>query len=183
MAKVNANGGAIALGHPLGATGARLMTTLLNDLERTGGRYGLQTMCEGGGQANVTIIERLYKPHLACAFPPGRFARQNGGSGQEPVEGDGGRGGDVERVDAVGHRDAHAVVGAASVAAVSPGPSAPTTHRRPRSRTDRAGRGRPAGVRATAASCGDRRADGQGVGRPANGTRSTWPIDTRTLRR
>ncbi|APA98083.1 acetyl-CoA C-acetyltransferase [Nocardia seriolae] len=58
-AKVNANGGAIALGHPLGATGARLMTTLLHELERTGGRYGLQTMCEGGGQANVTIIERL----------------------------------------------------------------------------------------------------------------------------
>jgi acetyl-CoA C-acetyltransferase len=57
--KVNVNGGAIALGHPLGATGARLMTTLLNELERTGGRYGLQTMCEGGGQANVTIIERL----------------------------------------------------------------------------------------------------------------------------
>jgi len=58
-AKVNVNGGAIALGHPLGATGAKLMTTLLHELERTGGRYGLQTMCEGGGQANVTIIERL----------------------------------------------------------------------------------------------------------------------------
>jgi acetyl-CoA C-acetyltransferase len=58
-AKVNPNGGAIALGHPLGATGVRLMTTLLAELERTGGRYGLQTMCEGGGQANVTIIERL----------------------------------------------------------------------------------------------------------------------------
>ena len=57
--RVNVHGGAIALGHPLGATGARLMTTLLNALERTGGRYGLQTMCEGGGQANVTIIERL----------------------------------------------------------------------------------------------------------------------------
>ena len=57
--KVNVNGGAIALGHPLGASGAKLMTTLLNELERTGGRYGLQTMCEGGGQANVTIIERL----------------------------------------------------------------------------------------------------------------------------
>ncbi len=57
--RVNVNGGAIALGHPLGATGARLMTTLLGELERTGGRYGLQTMCEGGGQANVTIIERL----------------------------------------------------------------------------------------------------------------------------
>ena len=57
--KVNVNGGAISLGHPLGATGARLMTTLLSELERTGGRYGLQTMCEGGGQANVTIIERL----------------------------------------------------------------------------------------------------------------------------
>jgi len=59
LAKVNVNGGAIALGHPLGATGARLMTTLLHELERTGGRYGLQTMCEGGGQANVTIIERI----------------------------------------------------------------------------------------------------------------------------
>ena len=59
MAKVNVNGGAISLGHPLGATGVRLMTTMLNELERTGGRYGLQTMCEGGGQANVTIIERL----------------------------------------------------------------------------------------------------------------------------
>ena len=59
LSKVNVNGGAIALGHPLGATGVRLMTTLLNELERTGSRYGLQTMCEGGGQANVTIIERL----------------------------------------------------------------------------------------------------------------------------
>ncbi|MEX2294377.1 MAG: acetyl-CoA C-acetyltransferase [Acidimicrobiales bacterium] len=59
LAKVNVNGGAIALGHPLGATGGRLMTTLLHELERTGGRYGLQTMCEGGGQANVTIVERL----------------------------------------------------------------------------------------------------------------------------
>jgi acetyl-CoA C-acetyltransferase len=58
-ARVNVNGGGIALGHPIGATGTRLMTTLLNELERTGGRYGLQTMCEGGGQANVTIIERL----------------------------------------------------------------------------------------------------------------------------
>ncbi len=58
-ARVNVNGGAIALGHPLGATGAKLMTTLLHELERTGGRYGLQTMCEGGGQANVTIIERI----------------------------------------------------------------------------------------------------------------------------
>jgi acetyl-CoA acyltransferase len=58
-AKVNPNGGAIALGHPIGCTGARLMTTMLHELERTGGRFGLQTMCEGGGQANVTIIERL----------------------------------------------------------------------------------------------------------------------------
>ncbi len=57
--KVNVNGGAIALGHPLGASGARLMTTLLNELERSGGRYGLQTMCEGGGLANGTIIESL----------------------------------------------------------------------------------------------------------------------------
>lgn len=58
-ARTNPNGGAIALGHPIGATGARLMVSLLHELERTGGRYGLQTMCEGGGQANVTIIERL----------------------------------------------------------------------------------------------------------------------------
>ncbi|MFC5178672.1 acetyl-CoA C-acetyltransferase [Nocardioides taihuensis] len=57
--KVNVNGGGIALGHPIGATGTRIMATLLAELERTGGRYGLQTMCEGGGQANVTIIERL----------------------------------------------------------------------------------------------------------------------------
>ena len=57
--RVNVNGGAIALGHPIGATGARLMTTMLNELERRDGRYALQTMCEGGGQANVTIIERL----------------------------------------------------------------------------------------------------------------------------
>ncbi|MGZ4675975.1 MAG: thiolase family protein [Acidimicrobiia bacterium] len=59
MSKVNVNGGAIALGHPLGCSGSRLMTTLLNELERTGGRFGLQTMCEGGGMANATIIERL----------------------------------------------------------------------------------------------------------------------------
>jgi acetyl-CoA acetyltransferase len=59
MDKVNVNGGAIALGHPLGCSGARLMTTLLNELERTGGRYGLQTMCEGGGMANATLIERM----------------------------------------------------------------------------------------------------------------------------
>ncbi|MGI9610850.1 MAG: steroid 3-ketoacyl-CoA thiolase, partial [Acidimicrobiia bacterium] len=57
--KVNVNGGAIALGHPLGASGAKLMATLVNELERTGGRYGLQTMCEGGGMANATIIERI----------------------------------------------------------------------------------------------------------------------------
>ena len=56
---VNPNGGAIAVGHPLGATGAKLLTTMLHELERTGGRYGLQTMCEGGGLANATIIERL----------------------------------------------------------------------------------------------------------------------------
>ena len=59
MAKVNVNGGAIAIGHPTGASGARLLATLLNEMERTGARYGLQTMCEGGGQANATIIERL----------------------------------------------------------------------------------------------------------------------------
>jgi acetyl-CoA C-acetyltransferase len=59
LGKVNVNGGALALGHPIGATGTKLFTTLLHELERTGGRFGLQTMCEGGGQANVTIIERL----------------------------------------------------------------------------------------------------------------------------
>ena len=59
MGRVNVNGGAIALGHPLGCSGAKLMNTLLNELERTGGRYGLQTMCEGGGMANATVIERL----------------------------------------------------------------------------------------------------------------------------
>ena len=57
--KVNVNGGAMALGHPLGASGAKLLTTLVNELERSGGRYGLQTMCEGGGMANATIIERI----------------------------------------------------------------------------------------------------------------------------
>ena len=60
MSKVNVNGGAIALGHPIGATGARLMTSLLHELERRDARWGLQTMCEGGGQANVTIIENLH---------------------------------------------------------------------------------------------------------------------------
>jgi acetyl-CoA acyltransferase len=59
MEKVNVNGGAIAIGHPTGGSGARLLATLLNEMERTGARYGLQTMCEGGGQANATIIERL----------------------------------------------------------------------------------------------------------------------------
>ena len=59
MERVNPNGGAIAIGHPTGCSGARLMATLLNEMERTGARYGLQTMCEGGGQANATIIERL----------------------------------------------------------------------------------------------------------------------------
>ena len=59
LAKVNVNGGAVALGHPLGASGARLMTTLVHELQRSGGRYGLQTMCEGGGMANATVIERL----------------------------------------------------------------------------------------------------------------------------
>jgi acetyl-CoA acetyltransferase len=58
-AKLNPRGGAIALGHPLGASGIRLMTTMLNGLEQSGGRYGLQTMCEGGGMANATIIERI----------------------------------------------------------------------------------------------------------------------------
>jgi acetyl-CoA acetyltransferase len=58
MERVNPNGGAIALGHPIGATGGRLMATLLAEMERRGARYGLQTMCEGGGQANVTILER-----------------------------------------------------------------------------------------------------------------------------
>jgi acetyl-CoA acyltransferase len=59
LAKTNVNGGAIAIGHPLGASGARIMTTLVNALEQRGGRYGLQTMCEAGGMANATIIERL----------------------------------------------------------------------------------------------------------------------------
>jgi len=59
LGRVNVCGGAIALGHPLGATGARLLTTLVHALQRTGGRYGLLTMCEGGGQANVTIVERV----------------------------------------------------------------------------------------------------------------------------
>jgi acetyl-CoA acetyltransferase len=57
--RTNVNGGAIALGHPLGASGARLMTTLLHEMERTGTRYGLQTMCEGGGMANATILELI----------------------------------------------------------------------------------------------------------------------------
>ncbi|RPG39022.1 MAG: acetyl-CoA C-acyltransferase [Gammaproteobacteria bacterium TMED236] len=59
MARLNVNGGAMALGHPLGATGAKLMTTMLHELERTNGRYGLQAICEGGGTANATIIERI----------------------------------------------------------------------------------------------------------------------------
>ena len=59
LSKVNPNGGAIALGHPLGSTGTKLMATLLNELERTKGRYGLQVICEGGGMANATIIERI----------------------------------------------------------------------------------------------------------------------------
>jgi acetyl-CoA acyltransferase len=59
LEKVNVNGGAVALGHPLGASGARLMTTLVHELQRSGGRYGLQTMCEGGGMANATLIERV----------------------------------------------------------------------------------------------------------------------------
>jgi acetyl-CoA acetyltransferase len=59
LSKVNVNGGAVAIGHPLGASGARLTTFLLNELERTGGRYGLQTICEGGGMANGMVIERL----------------------------------------------------------------------------------------------------------------------------
>ena len=59
LAKTNVNGGAVALGHPLGCSGTKLLATMLNELERTGGRYGLQTMCEGGGMANATIIERL----------------------------------------------------------------------------------------------------------------------------
>src|SRR5262249_26977751 len=59
LAKTNVNGGAIALGHPLGCSGTKLLATLLNELERTGGRYGLQTMCEGGGMANATTTERL----------------------------------------------------------------------------------------------------------------------------
>jgi acetyl-CoA acyltransferase len=60
LSRVNVNGGAIALGHPLGASGARLMATLVHELERSGSRYGLQTMCEGGGMANATLIERFF---------------------------------------------------------------------------------------------------------------------------
>ena len=59
LSRVNVNGRAIPLGHPLGASGARLLTTLVHELERSGGRYGLQTMCEGGGMANALIIERI----------------------------------------------------------------------------------------------------------------------------
>ena len=59
LERTNVNGGAIAIGHPLGASGARIMTTLVNALEQRGGRYGLQTTCEGGGMANATIIERM----------------------------------------------------------------------------------------------------------------------------
>ena len=71
MSKVNVNGGAIALGHPLGCSGTKLLATLLNELERTGGRYGLQTMCEGGGMANATIIERLWASRGRRIAPPG----------------------------------------------------------------------------------------------------------------
>jgi acetyl-CoA acetyltransferase len=59
LSKVNVNGGAVALGHPLGASGVRLMSTLVHELQRCGGRYGLQTMCEGGGMANATLLERM----------------------------------------------------------------------------------------------------------------------------
>jgi acetyl-CoA acyltransferase len=59
LANTNVHGGAIAIGHPLGASGARIMTTMVNPIEQCGGRYALQTMCEGGGMANATIIERL----------------------------------------------------------------------------------------------------------------------------
>ena len=92
LERTNPNGGAIALGHPLGATGAILMTKLLHELERTGGRYGLQTMCEGGGQANATIIERRYRrasrsrsaAHAICSaeWAPARArGRRSGSSG------------------------------------------------------------------------------------------------------
>ena len=80
-AKVNVNGGGIALGHPLGATAARLMTTLLDELERTGGRYGLQTMCEGGGQANVTIIEKTLDSANCASSELGAFGAPLRGSG------------------------------------------------------------------------------------------------------
>ena len=79
LARVNTCGGAIALGHPLGATGARLLTTLLHALERTGGRYGLLTMCEGGGQANVTVIERLLP-----SDPPVRAGGGDGAAQEDP---------------------------------------------------------------------------------------------------
>ena len=83
MSKVNVNGGAIALGHPLGCSGARLMTTLLNELERTGGRYGLQTMCEGGGMANATIIERLLTPSREPAASARRGRSRSSGRGRD----------------------------------------------------------------------------------------------------
>ena len=79
MEKVNPNGGAIALGHPLGCSGTKLMATLLNELERTGGRYGLQTMCEGGGMANATIIERI------SGYPAGRPPPHVGPSLRSPT--------------------------------------------------------------------------------------------------
>ena len=80
MSKVNVNGGAIALGHPLGCSGAKLMATLLNELERTGGRYGLQTMCEGGGMANATIIERLGSSSARAASLGARSDRLSSGA-------------------------------------------------------------------------------------------------------
>ncbi|SCF67525.1 Thiolase, C-terminal domain [Streptomyces sp. Ncost-T10-10d] len=76
--KVNVNGGAIALGHPLGATGTKLMTTPLHELERAGGRYGLQSMCEGGGQADVTITERLGPPLRPLTGLPTRSPNRYG---------------------------------------------------------------------------------------------------------
>ena len=88
MSKVNVNGGAIALGHPLGCSGAKLMATLLHELERTGGRYGLQTMCEGGGLANATIIERLgEQPGGPTSLDSGRWASSSPCSWRPPRRG------------------------------------------------------------------------------------------------
>ena len=188
LAKVNVNGGAIALGHPLGATGARLMTTLLNELERTGGRYGLQTMCEGGGQANVTIIERSVDPQAVLRRADlsilEKFARRNGGRGGSGVA--------VRRCRAMAaavatfSESAPSAIGmrtrtsaAASAASREPRPSAPTSSARRSGGASEPMSVSPSGVSATTV-CGRSRGQRSAT---ANGMRSTCPIDTRTQRR